>query len=146
MSTRAKLIIAAVVGVLCIAGLASQLVNRGSVTSYVADNFQTVANSAVPGSRESTKTYVSNKSPLDTANQIAGAWKPAQRDDTGSGSFLRYSDHIVGVTPGPNNGAYVSVDNDRDGYARWFPFVGGFWGTSTGAGETFRGGGPGAGK
>ena len=43
-------------------------------------------------------------------------------------------------------GSRIYVDDQRQGYNRWYPYIGGRWGTFSGPGETFRGGGPAAGK
>jgi hypothetical protein len=40
----------------------------------------------------------------------------------------------------------VIVEDERTGYRSGFFYLGGFWGRSSGRGETFRGGGPGGGK
>lgn len=145
MSTTVKLAIAALIGVVSIGALGSTLLNRGSVTSHIASAYAKVPNTDVPGATTSTNTYKSDQSPMATADAIAKKWKPAERRDEGSGSFLRYSDYVVGVVPGAG-GSRITVDRDRDGYNRYFPYIGGFWGTGSGSGETFRGGGPGVGK
>ena len=81
------------------------------------------------------------------AASIAGKWKPAERLADPSGYFLRYRNDIVAVTAAPEGGgSRIFVDEERRGYARWYPYVGGYWGTYSGPGEGFRGGGPGAGK
>jgi len=65
---------------------------------------------------------------------------------TESGVFLRYSKDYVGVVPDRGGGSKIYVDDERRGYAHFYPFIGGFWGSYSGRGESFRGGGPGAGK
>jgi hypothetical protein len=64
---------------------------------------------------------------------------------TESGVFLRYSDDVVSVVP-QSGGSRIIVDDEDSGYRRNYLFVGGFWGTFSGRGQGFRGGGPGSGK
>ena len=82
------------------------------------------------------------------AADLAEAHSPADRRSTPEGHFLRYADDMVGIVTDPENAgrsiAYVS--DERRGYGFFFPFVGGFWGSYSGPGERFRGGGPAAGK
>jgi hypothetical protein len=82
------------------------------------------------------------------ASELAEAHSPADRRSTPEGHFLRYADDMVGIIPDPEDPrrstAYLS--DERRGYGFFFPFVGGFWGSYTGPGESFRGGGPAAGK
>ena len=80
------------------------------------------------------------------AKDIAGAWKPADRLNDPSAIFLRYRGDYVAITPDSAGGSHIYVDDERRGYARWYPHVGGYWGTYSGPGEGIRGGGPGAGK
>ena len=61
-----------------------------------------------------------------------------------AGVFLRYSDTILAVHPG-GPGTEIEVADERLGYGLWFPYVGGWFGSS-GRGGTVRGGGPGSGK
>jgi hypothetical protein len=55
---------------------------------------------------------------------------------------------MVGIVPDPDDEAKSTayISDERRGYGFFFPFVGGFWGSYTGPGERFRGGGPAAGK
>ena len=82
------------------------------------------------------------------AADLADAHAPADRRSTPEGHFLRYADDMVGIVPDPEDArrstAYIS--DERRGYGFFFPFVGGFWGSYTGPAESFRGGGPAAGK
>jgi hypothetical protein len=146
MSNKAKLIIALGLAGLSIACLVGLFSSKSSVRSYIASHYQSTAASAVPGATSRSLAYTSPAPPSQTAAKIASAWKPAQESDQGSGNFLRYKSGIVAVTPNGQGGSYITLDDPNDGYARWFPFVGGTWGTSAGRGETFRGGGPGSGK
>ena len=83
-----------------------------------------------------------------SGSALADEHKPADRRSTPEGHFLRYADDMVGIVPDPDDEsrstAYIS--DERRGYGFFFPFVGGFWGSYTGPGERFRGGGPAAGK
>ncbi len=152
MTLRTKLILAGLLGFACVLGLIFSFTNRGSVDSYIAKTFAPAAAGAVPGSTPTTRTFTSSDTPVKTADRIAKEWKPAERLNQPSGVFLRYQERIVAVTPAPNNGSFISVDDSRSGYNRWFPIVGGFWGsTGVGGGGVggaggFRGGGPGGGK
>ena len=83
-----------------------------------------------------------------TAADIRSAWRPAEELVDPGGTFLRYSDDIVAVTPDPDGGSTVFLDDEERGYNRWFPYVVGFWGFGGSGGPVggTRGGGPGAGK
>ena len=115
------------------------LTQRGSVRSYVISEYDVV-------SREGD-SYVlrSDKTVTATAADIRGAWKPAEELVDPGGTFLRYSDDIVAVTPRAEGGSTVYLDDEDRGYNRGFVYVGGFWGVGSPIGGT-RGGGPGAGK
>lgn len=112
----------------------------GSVRDYVDGRYQRVS---APGERP--VAYRSDDPPTKTAADIARARKPADRRATASGVFLRYQGDFVGVVP-EGRGSRVMVDDQRHGYGFFFPYVGGFWGRSSGRAEGVRGGGPGAGK
>ncbi len=115
------------------------LTQRGSVRSYVVRSYDVV-------SREGD-SYVlrSDKGVTATAADIKQAWKPAEELVDPGGTFLRYSDDIVAVTPRAEGGSTIYLDDEDRGYNRWFVYVGGFWGVGSPVGAT-RGGGPGAGK
>ncbi len=83
----------------------------------------------------------------EMAEALRKAHKPADQRTTTSGTFLRYSNDMVGITAGESpsrSTAYLA--DERSGYAFFFPYVGGFWGTYRGPAESFRGGGPAGGK
>jgi Domain of unknown function (DUF4247) len=122
-------------------GLAVMFLSAGSVRSWIGGRYTQV--SSTDGGRSAV--YSSPKHPSAVAEEIADRWKPAQRLNDPSGFFLRYSDAVVAVTQSANS-SRIYVDDPSRGYARWFPYVGGYWGTYSGPAETFRGGGPGAGK
>lgn len=113
----------------------------GSVRDYVQSNYERQSG---PGERPAV--YRSDEPPSRTAADIAEARRPGDRRVTESGVFLRYQRDFVGVVPDRGGGSRVLVDDQRHGYGFFFPYVGGFWGRSSGRGESFRGGGPGAGK
>jgi len=117
------------------------LLSKGGPREYVMDNYE------VESKDGSSAVLVSKDSVSQTASDIRKAWKPAQEVTDPAGIFLRYSDLVVAVTPRVEGGSTVYVDDEKRGYAHWFPFVGGFWGVGGGGpiGGT-RGGGPGAGK
>ena len=122
-------------------GLAALLSSGGSARGWVGDRYTRVSSAADGRS----VVYSSPKRASVVATEIADRWTPAQRLNDPSGFFLRYSDTVVAVTPS-GGGSRIYVDDAERGYARWFPYLGGFWGTYSGPAETFRGGGPGAGK
>lgn len=146
MNNVTRLVLGGLLALGCTGGLIAALASKSSVSEYLSSHYQRAPANAVPGATASSATYASSQAPLPTANAIAKAWKPAERLDQPSGTFLRYGSGVVGVVPTANGGSYVTYDNANNGYARWFPYVGGWWGTTSGGGETFRGGGPGAGK
>lgn len=113
-----------------------------TVTDTLHDNYRLVA------SRDGGKslTFASRSSTLATAADIADAFAPAERINDPDGVFLRYQDAIVAVTSDGARGSRIYVDAEEDGYRRWYGYVGGTWGTYSGRGESFRGGGPSGGK
>ncbi|MGH9040328.1 MAG: DUF4247 domain-containing protein [Acidimicrobiia bacterium] len=143
MNPFTKLLLAAGVtgiGLLAVAGVF--VGTRGSVRGYLDGNFTR----SPQDSAGRSAVYTSPEPPLRVAERIAGAWKPAERINAPGGHFLRYRNEIVAVTAGAAGGSRIFVDDEDRGYARWYPYVGGRWGTFSGPGETFRGGGPAAGK
>lgn len=146
MTNPMRLVVAGLLAVVCIGGFAAMFANKSSVQDHLSRTYASADTAAVPGATPGSRTFKSTATPLSTAASIAKAWKPAERLDQPNGTFLRYGSGIVGVLPAPDGGSYVTYDSSNAGYTRWFPYVGGWWGTTSGAGETFRGGGPGAGK
>jgi hypothetical protein len=115
------------------------LLSRGSPREYLTDRYP-------EQSREgSSRVLRSQQSATQTAADLRKHWKPAQELVDPAGIFLRYSDLIVAVTPRAEGGSLVYLDDERRGYAHWYPYLGGSWGTGSPIGGT-RGGGPGAGK
>lgn len=130
-----------VVGLLGFAAVG--IATRGSLRDHLRDRYTLVRTTDGGRSIE----YASDNRPSAVAGSIADAWKPAERLSDPSGFFLRYRNDIVAVTASPDGaGSRIFVDEERRGYARWYPYIGGYWGTYSGPGERFRGGGPGAGK
>lgn len=120
---------------------------RGSVRSYLDATYERVPNDQVAGAQAGTVTYRSERPPLETADRIADRWRPADRADDPAGVFLRYRSSIVAVTAGPEGqGSLITYDQASTGYRRWYPYIGGRFGPGGGAGEFFRGRGPGTGK
>ena len=145
MSPKVKLIAAlAAVGIGGIALVGVLFGTKGSVRSHIAGKYQPVA----AESRGRSAVYTSTQSPASVSRSIAGAWKPAERINDPGGYFLRYRSAMVAVTAAADGqpGSRIYVDDQRQGYNRWYPYIGGRWGTFSGPGETFRGGGPAAGK
>ncbi len=133
-------------------GLIFTLTSHGSVRDDIAKSYRKVAEQPPPGKagsdRKPTLVYASPKSITQTARDISDKHKPADRRTTEAGAFLRYSDDVVSIVP-PTKGARGSrilVDDEEGGYHRNYGYVGGYWGTYSGAGGSFRGGGPGTGK
>ena len=130
--------------VLVVAGIAGivALSQRGSVREHVLRTYEVVE------SEGESYTLRSEDTVSRTANDIRRAWKPAEQLVDPGGTFLRYSDDIVAVTPRAEGGSTVYLDDEDRGYNRWFPYVVGFWGFGGSGGPVggTRGGGPGAGK
>ena len=141
MSGRGLKLLAVVLVLSGVAGIFA-LSQRGSVRSYLLETYQVV---------EQDGDSYQLRSPDDvttTAADISAAWKPAERLVDPGGTFLRYADDIVAVTPRAEGGSTVYLDDEDRGYDRWFPYVVGFWGFGGSGGPVggTRGGGPGAGK
>ena len=148
MSRRTRIGLAAILFVLCALMLTAFVSSRGSLREWLRETYPEADSDVVAGADERTETFRSNDSPVATANEIAEAWKPADRRDDPSGIYLRYRDDVVAVVDDPDDegGSIITVDDADHGYRRWYGYVGGWWGIYTGRGDTFRGGGPGAGK
>jgi hypothetical protein len=118
------------------------LTQRGSVRSHVLSTYEVVEQDG------DSYRLSSPKGVTATAADIRRAWKPAEELVDPGGTFLRYSDDIVAVTPRAEGGSTVYLDDEDRGYNRWFPYVVGFWGFGGSGGPVggTRGGGPGAGK
>lgn len=145
MSPRVKLLAAlGAAGIGMVALLGVLFGTKGSVREHIAGKYQRVA----AESNGRSVVYTSTQPPGAVANAIAGAWKPAERINDPGGYFLRYRSAIVAVTAAAagQQGSRIYVDDQRSGYNRWYPYIGGRWGTFSGPGETFRGGGPAGGK
>jgi len=112
--------------------------STGGVRGFIRDTYERA------GSDRGAEVYRSDEPPAAVARQIADAHAPADRRATPEGVFLRYRDDMVGVTA-EGEGSRIAVADEDRGYALFFPFVGGYWGRSSGPAETFRGGGPGGG-
>jgi hypothetical protein len=91
------------------------------------------------------RAYNCRAQPGVFARNLIGAHKPADRRTSPAGYFLRYQNDMVGVTP-QAGGSQVYLADERNGYGYFNNYVGGYWGTYAGPAESFRGGGPGAGK
>ena len=142
------LIIALLLSGTGILGLVLVLTSQESVRESIAKRYELVGTEPVPDDKDRTLVYASSKPVSATAKEIADDHKPAERRTTEAGAFLRYKKDIVSVVPDPAGASRsrVLVDDEDTGYRRNYFFVGGFWGTFSGRGESFRGGGPGAGK
>ncbi|MEU1752259.1 DUF4247 domain-containing protein [Micromonospora matsumotoense] len=87
--------------------------------------------------------YTSNRTPSQVADDVTGAWKPADQYVDGSGVYLRYDDDSLVILP-IAAGSVILLERMRTAYPRYHSTVGSHWGW--GRGSTVRGGGPGAGK
>lgn len=141
MSGRTLRILALVLVVAGVGGIFA-LSQRGSLRDHLLSTY------AVSAQDGRSYTLSSPKTVPDTAADIRSAWRPAEEVVDPGGTFLRYSDDIVAVTPNAQGGSTIYLDDEDRGYNRWFPYVVGFWGTGGGGGPIggTRGGGPGAGK
>lgn len=119
-------------------------IGSGSVRDHVAGNYTRVQNT--DPAYQGALVYHSDRPPARVVASITDKWKPARRHIDASAYFLRYNRDIVVVAPDPAGGSRIYVDDTNRGYARWYPYLGGHWGTYSGPGDEFRGGGPGAGK
>lgn len=142
---RRHTVIALVLTGLGIAGLVATFATFGGVRDYIAGKYSREADERVEGDRDATEVYASEQSVRETAADIAGEHKPADRRVTEAGVFLRYEKDIISVVP-REEGTRILVDDEDTGYRRGFVYLGGWWGTASGRGEGFRGGGPGGGK
>jgi hypothetical protein len=135
------------VGVL---GLAFTLTSHRSVREDIAKTYRKVGTEPPPGGKGGMPTlvYASPNSVSRTAADIVDQHKPADRRTTEAGAFLRYKNDVVSVVPptAGSRGSRILVDDEEGGYHRNYGYVGGFWGTYSGPGGAFRGGGPGTGK
>ncbi|OLF18827.1 DUF4247 domain-containing protein [Actinophytocola xanthii] len=139
MSRRGKFLLAGGLGGIGLIVLLVALLGGQSIRGHLSDNYQRVS------SNGDSIVYASNKKPKAVYESIRAAVPPADVQVDPQGYFMRYSDDIVAVTAS-GTGSRIYIDDERRGYAHWFPFVVGVWGTGSGSGEGVRGGGPGAGK
>ncbi len=119
-------------------GLIFTLARTGSARSYVEDHYKKA------GERNGVRIFTSTDPPAKVAKDIQKAHKAADRRVTPEGIFLRYRKDFIGVLA-QGRGSRIELANEKRGYAAFFPFVGGYWGSFSGPGESFRGGGPGGG-
>lgn len=122
-----------------IIGLIAVLMSTGSVRGYVKDHYRRA------GSENGAQVYLASKPPAKVGAEIQKAHEPADRRVTSEGIFLRYRKDFVGILP-RGRGSKIVLANENRGYGLFYPYVGGYWGSYSGPGESFRGGGPGSGK
>jgi hypothetical protein len=111
-----------------------------SPRSWVKDHYTSA------GKRDGSDVYRTSERVERVTKRLTDAWKPADRLTDPGGVFLRYSDDLIAIRPRTEGGSEITVDDADRGYAHWYPFVGGYFGTYSGRAEGFRGGGPGTGK
>ena len=140
MSPRALKLLAVVLVLSGIAGIFA-LSRSGGPRDHVLRTYDVVA-------QEGDSVTLTSPDPVTrTAADIKDAWRPAQELVDPGGTFVRYQDLVVAVTPRPEGGSTIYLDDEERGYNRWFPYVVGFWGSGgSGPVGSTRGGGPGAGK
>ncbi|MCK9248091.1 MAG: DUF4247 domain-containing protein [Solirubrobacteraceae bacterium] len=131
-------------GFMALAALLAVVAAFGSVGGGVEGHVK--AEYRASGTQNGARTFTSDKRVDEVVDDITDAWKPADRLADPGGVFLRYSDVIVAVRPRKPSGTDITVDDADRAYARWYPVVGGWFGTYSGRAEGFRGGGPGSGK
>ena len=142
MSPRSLKVLAAVLVLAGIGGIFA-LSQRGGPRDHVLATYEVVSRG------EGDSVTLRSPDPVTrTAGDIKDAWKPAQEVVDAGGTFLRYQDLVVAVTPRVEGGSTIFLDDEERGYSRWFPYVVGFWGFGGSGGPIggTRGGGPGAGK
>jgi len=126
------MIVAGVIGIVAV------IARNESARDYVKKHYTRA------GTRNGALVYTSSKPPLTVAKDIEDAHKPADRRVTPEGVFLRYRKDFIGVLAS-GKGSKIEVADERRGYHAFYPFIGGYWGSYSGPGEAFRGGGPGGG-
>lgn len=126
-------------------GLLWAFTTHKSVREDIADRYTFVGREEVAGDRDRTLVYASPFGVSRTVADIADRHKPADRHTSPQGTYLRYRNDIVAVVQRPE-GTRILVDDEDTGYRNHYVFLGGWWGTYSGPGEAFRGGGPGGGK
>lgn len=139
MTKRTKLFIAGGLGGVGLIVLLVALLGSGGIRGHLSDNYRRVS------ANGDSIVYASSSKPKAVYESIRSAVPPADVQVDPQGYFMRYSDDIVAVTA-DGDGSRIYLDDERRGYSHWYPFVVGYWGTGSGAGEGIRGGGPGAGK
>jgi Domain of unknown function (DUF4247) len=139
MTKRTKLFIAGGLGGVGLIVLLVALLGSGGIRGHLSDNYRKVSADG------DSIVYASSSKPKAVYESIRSAVPPADVQVDPQGYFMRYSDDIVAVTA-DGDGSRIYLDDERRGYSHWYPFVVGYWGTGSGAGEGIRGGGPGAGK
>ena len=147
---RAGIVAGVLLILLGIGGLAYAATHRGTVRSYVQSHY-----ACTPQRGGRRIVCRAGTDPVTTANRINRSFRAASRRVVPAGVFLRYRHDMVAVTPS-GRGSSIVVENDRDAYRSNYNYIGGYWGGYSrrdpfpgrpgGAGETFRGGGPGTGK
>lgn len=142
---RGTLTAVALVG-LGVAGLFWVFGSRDSVRGYLDNTCRYGGVARDPGNHRA-RQYDCPKPPKEMIVSLRKAHKPADQRVTTAGTFLRYSNDMVGITAAdkPDRSTAYLAD-ERGGYGFFFPFVGGFWGSYRGPAEGFRGGGPAGGK
>jgi hypothetical protein len=136
---RPKLLIAGGLGAVGLIVLLFALLGGNGIRDHLRDSYRQVS------SNSGSVVYSSDQKPKAVYESVRSAVTPADVQVDPDGYFLRYSDDIVAITAS-DGGSRIYLDDERHGYAHWFPFVAGVWGTGGGLGEGVRGGGPGAGK
>jgi hypothetical protein len=72
----------------------------------------------------------SERSPLLLSAEMDADWQPEDQRYTPVGVFLRYEKRIVALLPDGHGGTRIDVEDELDGFRRFHPYVGDFWGPS----------------
>ncbi len=111
MSKRSLQVLAVVLVLAGIAGIVA-LTQRGSPREHVLKTYDVV-------SQEDDSATLTSPDPVsETATDIRSAWKPADEIVDPGGTFLRYQDLVVAVTPRPEGGSTIYLDDEERGYNR----------------------------
>lgn len=141
--------------IIVVAALAMVATCTADVARSGARNYVTSHYSRDAALDEGTvKAYVANGSPSAVTAQIRKAEKPRDQRTSASGgatgTFLQYSDYLIGLFPHGTGKTRVMVSKDYStGYTHYHNYVGGYWVPTpaySGSGSSHRGGGSGSGK
>src|SRR5206468_242726 len=79
--------------------------------------------------------FTSTQAPSLVAQQVRGAWKPANDYADATGVYLRYARDAVTIFP-LATGSLIMVEESSRAYRRYYSTVGSSWGYTAGRGES----------